>query len=269
MFLYRKYYPNDQLKSHVVCYYILKSKQTITEDVYIETPPASYPAIVFNYGDPYYSIEGSKVLKMPSTFITGQITQSYKIRFIGDIEMAGIVFKAAAIANIFGLEMTDLTNTRIELEKVIGKETKRWHEWVRKSSSDKEVIKQLEKFLITYLSKCKNQPDEVDAIIDQILDCNGKVTLDDLYNNSKIGKRQIQIKFKSKVGMSLKMYTRLRLFSHLCNLMIHKKDIDWHDIIYYGGYFDQSHFIKDFLKYVGRNPSDYYRSNIELAKLIK
>ena len=51
--------------------------------------------------------------------------------------------------------------------------------------------------------------------------------------------------------------------------MIHKKDIDWHDIIYYGGYFDQSHFIKDFLKYVGRNPSDYYRSNIELAKLIK
>ena len=43
------------------------------------------------------------------------------------------------------------------------------------------------------------------------------------------------------------------------------KDFDWSDVSFLAGYYDQSHFIKNFKEFTGENPSDYGFNDINMA----
>jgi AraC-like DNA-binding protein len=47
-----------------------------------------------------------------------------------------------------------------------------------------------------------------------------------------------------------------------------KKEINWAAVFNECAYYDQSHFIKDFLEFTGRTPQQYLQENIELATMI-
>jgi AraC-like DNA-binding protein len=40
------------------------------------------------------------------------------------------------------------------------------------------------------------------------------------------------------------------------------------DVLFEGGYYDQSHFIKDFKYFSGRTPRRYNKTNVELANYV-
>ena len=90
--------------------------------------------------------------------------------------------------------------------------------------------------------------------------------MDELY----VCRRQFERQFLNKVGVSPKYYARVRRIGYLCSLMALKKwNIDdWHELIYQAGYYDQSHFIKEFTAFTGKSPSFYLKNNIELGNFL-
>ena len=77
-------------------------------------------------------------------------------------------------------------------------------------------------------------------------------------------RRQFERQFLLKVGMSPKYYARVRRIGYLCSILASKKWAvdDWHDLIYKMGYFDQSHFIKEFTGFTGKSPRFYLRKQL-------
>ena len=69
-------------------------------------------------------------------------------------------------------------------------------------------------------------------------------------------RRFIQV-FKAEVGITPKLFSRIQRFQQIRTFIQHYPSINWADLAIDLGYFDQSHFIREFLEFSGLSPTDY------------
>jgi AraC-like DNA-binding protein len=69
-------------------------------------------------------------------------------------------------------------------------------------------------------------------------------------------KRFIQV-FREEVGLTPKLFWRVRRFQEALRLIGRRQRIAWADLALSCGYFDQAHFIHDFRAFSGLNPGAY------------
>jgi AraC-like DNA-binding protein len=262
--LYQKIKPHPALQPYVECYFIWESDFLKTPFL-VESPPNGFTAMVFNYGDlPEYE-NGPP----PQSFITGQATKNYTLKLKGKAGMVGIVFKPASFTTLFEVPMVHFTNIRVDLELVLGNLMEFLQEKIMEAGSNTERINLLENFLMVKLRKSKLKIDNIDQAVELILEKQGVISVKDILEQFPICSRQFQRKFLTKVGVSPKYYLRIKRFGHLCYQIISNNKIDWQDLIYEAGFYDQSHLIKDFLEFIGKNPTAYVKDNKELANFTK
>jgi AraC-like DNA-binding protein len=63
--------------------------------------------------------------------------------------------------------------------------------------------------------------------------------------------------FRRETGLTPKLFCRIRRFQQALAEVQARTKIDWADVAYSCGYFDQSHFVHDFVNFSGLNPSAY------------
>ena len=63
--------------------------------------------------------------------------------------------------------------------------------------------------------------------------------------------------FRDEVGLTPKLYCRIRRFQRILARIAHADEVDWLDVALSCGYFDQSHFIHDFREFTGLRPTQY------------
>ncbi|WP_224996034.1 helix-turn-helix domain-containing protein [Cesiribacter sp. SM1] len=262
--LYQKLKPSPDFLPYVDSYFFWEDSTPRTTPFEAESPPNGYTAFVFNYGDPYEVHQPGGVYKTSPAFLAGQATSSYRLVLPGKIAMAGIVFKPAAICSIFGFGMRNMTNRRVDLERLLGKEILLISEQLPRASSLEDRRSILEAFLAHQLNSRKVKPNYVDRATELMIQHKGKVNIQQLAGQLNVCTRQFQRSFLHKVGLNPKEYAVLLRLGNVCNLLIHQQEINWHDVILDAGYYDQAHFIKDFSNFIGRNPASYYRFNKEL-----
>jgi AraC-like DNA-binding protein len=71
-------------------------------------------------------------------------------------------------------------------------------------------------------------------------------------------RRFIEI-FRNEVGLTPKLFCRIRRFQKVLAALEDASEVDWSDVALACGYFDQAHFIHDFRGFAGVNPSTYLR----------
>ncbi|CAN5124377.1 helix-turn-helix domain-containing protein [soil metagenome] len=262
--LYQKIKPHPALQPFVECYFLWESN-VLHFPLQVESPPNGFAAMVFNFGDTYTYETGPA----PRSFITGQATHNYTMELKGKIGMAGIVFKPASFTSLFGIPMVHFTNIREDVNLVLGNDLDYLQDKITEAECNSIRINIIEEFLLKKLKKSRLKLDKIDQAVELILEKNGVISVKDLLEEFPICSRQFQRKFLSKVGVSPKYYLRIKRLGFLCHLIISRQKIDWQDLIYEAGFYDQSHFIKDFIEFIGKNPSAYVRENKELANFTK
>ncbi|MGH6872190.1 MAG: AraC family transcriptional regulator [Rhizomicrobium sp.] len=63
--------------------------------------------------------------------------------------------------------------------------------------------------------------------------------------------------FAEEVGFTPKLFVRIARFQRVLEHIYFAPQADWGDAVELGGYFDQSHFIRDFREFSGFTPTDY------------
>ena len=66
--------------------------------------------------------------------------------------------------------------------------------------------------------------------------------------------------------MTPKLFSRIQRFQQTRTLIQHHPAINWADLAVDLGYFDQSHFIREFLEFSGLSPTDYLNRHKSLAE---
>jgi AraC-like DNA-binding protein len=269
--IYQKFQPCTALEPFVECYFVWENETPLEQELTVESPPTGFCSIVFNNGDTYF-LQNKKYerLAVPPAFIAGQSIYSYKLFLHGNISITGIVFKPAGLATFFELPVYEYTEERIDLNKVFFPSTvNRLLNTLVAEQQTNAKAKLLEDFLLGWYEKNKPQPDYIDAAANLIVEKNGLLHVNELLENIFMSRRNFERRFFKKVGLSPKYYARIRRISHLMNLIAGKKKVDWADIFSQCEFYDQSHFIKDFIEFTGRTPQQYLEENKELANLVE
>lgn len=63
--------------------------------------------------------------------------------------------------------------------------------------------------------------------------------------------------FRDHVGLTPKLFCRVRRLRQVLYLLAGKERVDWMDIAFTCGYFDQAHFIHDFRMFADCTPTEY------------
>jgi AraC-like DNA-binding protein len=249
---------------------VWRSSGQKVSNLVIESPPSGYCSIVFNSGGDYF-LNNKKYerLTVPKQFISGQSIYSYKLFFDDVIDLTGIVLKPTGLASLFDLPTYQYTEERIPLNSVFNKKmVTDMSRRVFDESHPNERVKLLDNFLIKHYNDNKPVADYIDAAANMIIEKNGMVDVADIMENVFMSRRNFERKFFKKVGLSPKYYARLRRIGYTLNLIAGKKKVDWGELFSRCEFYDQSHFIKDFLEFTGRTPQQYLEENTELANII-
>jgi AraC-like DNA-binding protein len=238
----------------------------------VESPPNGFSSMVFNYKDVYHvytpKLQGMTV---PQSFLSGQSTCNYKLSLQGNIGMVGIVFKPAGMGSLFGLPMYEFSDQRTDLIDVLGKRARELSDRIGEATTRRQRIGLLEEFLLSHLAKKSLSYNGINYAADLIARKHGVVHLSEILDEVFLCRRQFERKFLHQVGVSPKYYARIRRVGWVCaQLAANRWQVkDWHEFILMAGYYDQSRFIKDFVEFIGQNPSQYVKHNVELANFLK
>lgn len=268
--IYLKFQPCQLLQPFVECYYIWQSGTEPVKDLVVESPPNGFCSVVFNSGDVYF-LQNKKYekLEVPKEFAAGQAIYSYKLFLSGHISIAGIVFRPAGLASLLDLPVFQYTEERMDLRKVLQPfVVDKYATAIAAADDPKEKAKLLEEFVLKFYEVNRPQPDYIDEAANKIVDSHGLLNVNELMENIYMSRRNFERRFFKKVGLSPKYYARVRRIGYSLSLVIGKKKVDWAHVFSECEYYDQSHFIKDFLEFTGRTPQQYLEENQELANLV-
>jgi AraC-like DNA-binding protein len=267
---YKKVKPAPHLAPFVECYFVWEKQELLTMPLRIESPPTGFASMVFSYGDPYRVRTGKQATVAPAAFLTGQATSQYELELTGQIGMVGIVFRPAGISTLFGLPMYEFTDERVALTDMLGHSAADLHEQLTAALTTNERVLLLERFLNQQLLRRGNPFDRTDYAANLIVDKFGVLTVSELMEDLYVCRRQFERQFLHKVGVSPKYYARIRRVGHVCaQLATNRWQIsDWQDFVFRAGYYDQSHFIREFKQVTGKRPTLYIKDNAELSRYL-
>lgn len=234
----------------------------------IDSPPSAFSAIVFTLGNPHSAVDAQDCkTQIPHSFISGQATRNYQLEIQGNFTQFGIVFRPTAIYQLFGISAFELTDQRFDLHDLdlpIFDHIEEKLAACRPISAGIDIIEQaLMKALPSKISW-----DGVDFAGAEIIASNGNVKIPELLAKSFMSRRKFERHFLKRVGLSPKYYARIRRYGIVCSMMAGRRKIKWDELLHKVGYYDQSHFIKDFKEFSGSSPTQYLATNQELAHLL-
>ncbi|OZI06576.1 AraC family transcriptional regulator [Siphonobacter sp. BAB-5385] len=130
-------------------------------------------------------------------------------------------------------------------------------EKLTQASTDEQRISVVEHFLFEQLQLLP--PDRlVEAAVHRIYQSKGRIRMLDLANSLNSSPSAFEKRFRRVVGASPKKFATIVRFQSLLEQYPLVKDAA--ELGYLAGYYDQAHFIKDFKRFTGCTPEQFFRS---------
>jgi AraC-like DNA-binding protein len=181
------------------------------------------------------------------------------IRTPGNLRLIFCIFRPFGFYRLFKVPIHLLNNNVVPLEIFLGKRTREFKERILSAPLDEDKIREVDEFFVSLAQKSSNpHRSGAEYAQDQMLQRNGLVNIDGLSRQANISRRSLERHFLAHVGMPPKYYSRVLRFNYAFGLKRANPALDWFDIIFDCGYFDQTHFIKDFKHFTGEPPVAFY-----------
>jgi AraC-like DNA-binding protein len=253
---YQEIIPDSRLKQYVKCYYSYESDSaTAFEDTVF---PSGCMEVIFNLGSGHWETSAGTT---PPIELWGQITQPLPIRSIGKNTMLGIRFLPHGAARFLNEKADSFNNQVVDYRDVAGKEVAGLHQRLLEAKTQQQQIALIETFLLQQ----KEKPTAKLAIVDDVMqELRRQDVIDNIENIASrygISARYLQKIFLQYTGLTPKLYSKIHRFQHSLRLVT-KKESPLTAIAYDCGYFDQSHFIREFKSFTGFTPSGLETSPI-------
>ncbi|MDJ0645731.1 MAG: helix-turn-helix domain-containing protein [Flavobacteriaceae bacterium] len=218
--------------------------------------PDGYPELIFHYGDHYRTNINGRWQDQALNLIAGQIKNHFFLENTGESKIFGIKFQPWGLNKLFGIEMSELTDKVIEVPDDILEVVHKIKKTGTSSLSFANKVDEIENWFTEYISYVNLKSPKGQKAAELIIENHGKTDIKLIRNEIGISERTLERYFKSKIGLSPKYYSRIIRFAHIFRLAQSDK-IDWLDITFLAGFYDQSHFIKNFKEFTGEDPSKY------------
>jgi len=169
--------------------------------------------------------------------------------------------------SIFKFNISSLVDKIVKAKNLMTKKDfETFYDYLNKIKTCRGKIKFLEDFVSKRISDIKKADIEITAVIDLVLKSNEKLKLEDIYNSLNSSTRKFQRKFKKETGLTPKEFCRIVRIRSAANKLA-EGSYKHLDIMFDSGYYDQSHFNKEFKELSGSTPSSFEKRYKEIKKI--
>lgn len=257
---YESFQPSHNLTELVKEYWIFESDDpTVSQQKII---PDGFSEIIIHYGDPYRINLNGRWEQQKRMLFSSQISKYFFLENTGKSGMLGIKLYPTAFHELSQLNVSDITDQVIPLDTVISG-TESLSKIQNENSSMKQKVELAESWLEKHLTDI-NPQEKIRTCISQIHENHGMIDIDQMADEVALSIRQLERQFKKVVGLTPKFYCRIIRFNYIFEVMKEQND-SWVRTALKSGYFDQSHFIKNFKEFSGEEPSSYGFDEVNLA----
>ena len=246
--------PSDILKPYVKSYTLISIDKDLTDEVFY---PSGYVDLVINVsaGNAATFIDGRR-RNMPDVEIVGQLTLPSRLTVTKGTSVLIARIYPYASSLFFNDSMSELTNYATDAYGIFSKDINILYRNLMEVDSLEQKVAVLDGFLIGKLIKNEKQYRK-SKIIGQI--CRHICLLEDTYNSKTLSscyglsERYMEKLFVNLVGITPRTFFSIHRFNKSLGLVL-SSGRKLTSIAYDCGYYDQSHFIKEFTKFTGITP---------------
>jgi len=157
----------------------------------------------------------------------------------------------------FGRPMSELTNAVVSIEDVLGPPGRQLAAELQDAPTWEARFARLDQFIGDRLARGPACGRDIAWAYGQIVASGGAASITELARELGVSRKHLGLRFREQVGMSPKPLARLVRFDRVMQLLRSGRHDGWIDIALACGYYDQSHFIRDFRAFSGGTPSEY------------
>jgi AraC-like DNA-binding protein len=204
-----------------------------------------------------------KCHRLPGALICGPHSSFFVIDTAEQNSVMGIHFKPGGAFPFFRLPADELHNLHVSLEDLWGMEASLLRERLLQAPTPEQKFRVLESCLLEQAFKPLERHRAVEGALALFRNIHTAPAIAEVSDYIGISSRRLIQLFSHQVGLTPKLFCRVRRFQRILQLIHKGGEFDWADLAAGSGYFDQAHFIHDFNAFSGMTPSTYLARKTE------
>lgn len=193
-------------------------------------------------------------------------THYYMLDHGHDTQLIGVQFSPVGLYRLLGRNMEPFINCIVELENINPLLAMSVNNAIKQYGTTGEIdelVERIEDILIqSLLIRPKDEMEEntirlLEKINSQIEVKNYR--FENIHEGFNVSKRTLERHFKRVIGISMSKYIRMARILDLIKKIAEgsRENLDWQQLVYEYGFYDQPHMIKEFKEHLGYPPSQY------------
>jgi AraC-like DNA-binding protein len=170
----------------------------------------------------------------------------------------GVNFKIGGALPFLGYIANRPGASHVDLADVWGRQAIELHERLSGQSTPEARFRLLERSLLRQLSRGRQHDPAVTIGVHALGSAGRASRTREVARHVGLSQRRLITIFTHEIGMTPKLFSRVRRFQHALVLIRRSAVPNWPRLAVECGYFDQSHMIRDFLAFSGFSPSEYF-----------
>ncbi|AWO00985.1 AraC family transcriptional regulator [Chitinophaga alhagiae] len=240
--VYAELLPDMRLAPYIYCYWQLQTVQPLTR-------PFCYRVVADGCMDIFFDLHQPE-----ENYVMGFSTAYTEFPLPPVFHYTGIRFLPAAFPLLFHINAAELTNRFEHLAHVAPRLSKDLAALAALPSFAQAIQPALDRFFLQVLNSAPLQADSrLFNAIDIILDAKGTLPVESALNTG-ISPRQLRRLFSFYIGDTPKTFSKVVRFQHILHAKPSVESLKKNKL-FYDGYYDQAHFIKEFKAMYGLTPT--------------
>lgn len=253
--------PPESLAPFIAFYGVFDVEEGFNEP-YV-SPPLGYCGIIICLHDCINARLKGQLFMKDRYCATGQVTAPMVGDVVGKNKILMAFIHPCGLHQLFGINMSLLTNTSMPLSELLGAEE--CHALIRKlnaANDNSAMISIMNDFFLSQMPAFEIAP-QVSQALEYIHGHRGNVSVKDIEARFYITLRTLERHFKVYIGLSPKEYAKIFRFKCLINFIHQHPGVTWETLCEQNGYYDQAHLTRYFTRYLKMKPTDIVELDTE------
>lgn len=239
---YQEFLPHLQLQPFIYCYWQLKTSEKLAQ-------PFNYRVVADGCIDIFFELD-----KPTENFVMGFCKKYTEFELAPEFNYIGIRFLPTMFPQLFGVDASSISNKAEELKLVVPKVASFIQSYFNTNVDINSAVKLLDEFLLVQVAAMDFQNDaRLYNAISLIMKNFGVLNIDEI--DTGLSQRQLRRLFDFYIGDSMKTFSKVVRFQNILRAKPSTQSLKNNKLFFDSGFFDQSHFIKDFKHFYGVTPS--------------
>lgn len=234
--------------------------------------PAPYPRLkilpmpalhmMVNFGDAYHVYgrdEARPLVTCAESWVVGLWNTYHVMDRPPNMQLINVSFKLGEAYPFVHQPLSELHNQIVPLDAIWGQSVAELRERVYAAPTRQARFALLERLLLARLCEAPYGLDMIRHAVAQIAQQSGMLQIQALSEEMGVSQKHLITQFKQLVGGTPKEVARIFRLKRVLYSIHSTRPLDLAQIALQSGYYDQTHFDKDFHTFTGHTPTDYLR----------